>query len=60
MFKDEDDMIAISGWVCLSIIVAFGIGMFLGFKNEQADAVKAGVAHYVADEQGNSKFEYNK
>jgi hypothetical protein len=23
-------------------------------------AVKAGVAHYVADEQGNSKFEYIK
>lgn len=57
---DEDDMIAISGWALLLTIVSVCIGLSIGSKNEQANAVKAGVAHYVADEQGNSKFEYKK
>ena len=56
----KDDIIGILAWVCLLIIVAFGLGWIFGSRNEHSNAVKAGVAHYVADENGNSKFEYKK
>ena len=44
--------------------IAFIFGAKVGYGDgelyQQRVAIKAGVAHYVADEQGNSKFEYIK
>ena len=40
----------------LSVCIAFLIGTIYGKKEIQWEAVKAGVAHYITDEQGNPKF----
>lgn len=63
MKNDSNDvLIAISAMVF--VIIAFLLGAKLGHYDgeiyQQKLAVKAGVGRYVADEQGNSKFEYIK
>lgn len=60
MKLDNDEMFGITAIILVLITIAFGIGIHRGSKCEQSNAIKAGVAHYVADEQGNSKFEYIK
>ena len=57
---NKDYMYGITAVILVLITIAFGIGIHRGVKFEQRNAVRAGVAHYVADEQGNPKFEYIK
>lgn len=57
---DDNAMIGITAFILFLILVAFGLGTIRGSTEEQKLAIKAGVAHYVADEMGNSKFEYIK
>jgi len=42
------------------LIFVFGIlfGNFLGMAQREKDAVKAGVAEWVADKDGNAKFQF--
>ena len=58
--NDPDATIGIVVTIFLLMVFAFAGGTLMGAKREKADAVKAGVAHWVADEKGDAKFEYNK
>ena len=42
------------------VFLIFCCGVAYGRKMIEKEAIKSGVAHYAADEQGNSKFEYIK
>lgn len=41
-------------------VLVFCCGVCFGRKMIEKEAIKSGVAHYVADIDGNSKFEYIK
>lgn len=58
----DETLLAILIMVFVAIAFIFGtkVGYGDGELYQQRVAVKAGVAHYVADEQGFSKFEYIK
>jgi len=58
--NDPDATIGLIGTIFLLIVFACASGYNWGIRKEKADAVKAGVAHWVADEKGDAKFEYNK
>ena len=57
---NTDAIVGIAVVIFLLMVFAFAGGTVMGAKWEKADAVKAGVAHWVADEKGDAKFEYNK
>jgi len=57
---NTDAIVGIAITIFLLIVFVFAGGTVVGAKWEKADAVKAGVAHWVADENGDAKFEYNK
>ena len=57
---NTDVIVGIAVVIFLLMVFTFTSGTVVGAKWEKADAVKAGVAHWVADENGDVKFEYNK
>ena len=58
-FDECDFYLLIATTFAVGFLV-FCCGVSYGRKMIEKEAIKSGVAHYVADEQGNSKFEYNK
>jgi len=58
-FYDVADM-STTAFVCFTvgIFVGFLLGRWCGESETSKDAVKAGVARYVAAEDGSSKFEW--
>lgn len=62
--KEKDNLNEVFILITSMVFIAFLLGAKLGHDDgevyQRKLAIKAGVAHYVADEQGNSKFEYKK
>lgn len=62
--KNNSNELILAILIMVFAAIAFIFGAKVGYGDgelyQQRVAIKAGVAHYVADEQGNSKFEYIK
>lgn len=52
--------VLIIGIAYMGFIIGHILGTVSGSQATERLAIKAGVAHYVADSQGNAKFEFRK
>jgi len=57
-FDGSDLLMAILLFSLIGAVLGIAVGHWLGYGDNRREAVKAGVARYVAAEDGSSKFEW--